>query len=182
MVQQEQRYSARVGETKLEADLAEYGLVRFSGEHASVQLKQGESLWKWRYELELEGHPQEHPVAVQPGDEEHEYVVFINGEVVRVSLETARDERLKSLLNTTAAGRSTIQMIRAPMPGLLKSILVEVGSEITKGDSLCILEAMKMENEIKSPGSFNVGEISVEPGTPVEKGTVLMQLLPLTDG
>ena len=182
MKQRGQIYSAHIGETKLEADLTEYGSVRFEGDENPVVLKEGGSLWEWRYERSHDrGYLGEYPVAVQPGAEEHEYIIFVNGEVVYVSLETARDRRLRGLQISTAVGRSAIQMIRAPMPGLLKSILVQEGSAVAKGDSLCILEAMKMENEIKSPGDFKVGLVSVESGTPVEKGTVLLQLLLLND-
>ena len=98
-----------------------------------------------------------------------------------ITLETPRDRHLKTLSVATAGGRTALQLVRAPMPGLLKSILVNEGEKIDKGASLCILEAMKMENEIKAPGDFIVGTISVEPGNPVEKGATLLQLLPIEE-
>jgi biotin carboxyl carrier protein len=62
------------------------------------------------------------------------------------------------------------------MPGLLKQMLVSEGEIVEKGRSLCILEAMKMENEIKSPGRLVVKRLIAMPGAAVEKGTPLMEL------
>ena len=62
------------------------------------------------------------------------------------------------------------------MPGLLKSVLVAEGAAVRKGEALCILEAMKMENEIKSPGDFIVRRVPAEVGNAVEKGTILFEL------
>jgi biotin carboxyl carrier protein len=64
--------------------------------------------------------------------------------------------------------------IKAPMPGMVLKVLVEEGAEIKKGDSLFILEAMKMENIIKSPADVTVKVIKIKPGDKVEKGQILM--------
>ena len=67
-----------------------------------------------------------------------------------------------------------ISDIKAPMPGLVLKMLVEVGSEIKKGDNLFVLEAMKMENIIKSPADVIVKAIKTKPGDKVEKGQIWM--------
>ena len=64
--------------------------------------------------------------------------------------------------------------VKAPMPGLVLDILVEPGQKVTKGDSLMVLEAMKMENSIKSPADGVIKEILVERGNALEKNTVMM--------
>jgi biotin carboxyl carrier protein len=66
--------------------------------------------------------------------------------------------------------------IKAPMPGLVLQVLVETGAEITKDEKVMILEAMKMENVIKSPGSGKVKAILVRPGQAVDKNQVLLGL------
>ena len=64
----------------------------------------------------------------------------------------------------------------APAPG--EAVFVEVGSRVTVGQTVCILEAMKLMNELESEVNGEVVEILVENGTPVEFGQVLMRLKP----
>jgi acetyl-CoA carboxylase biotin carboxyl carrier protein len=84
-----------------------------------------------------------------------------------------------------AAARSDLQAISAPMVGTFyrspapgDPAFVEVGSRITSGQPVCILEAMKLMNELESEISGEVVEILVENGTPVEFGQVLMRIKP----
>jgi acetyl-CoA carboxylase biotin carboxyl carrier protein len=84
-----------------------------------------------------------------------------------------------------AAARSDLQAISAPMVGTFyrspapgDPAFVEVGSRITAGQPVCILEAMKLMNELESEISGEVVEILVENGTPVEFGQVLMRIKP----
>ncbi len=65
-------------------------------------------------------------------------------------------------------------VLRAAMPGLVVKVEVEPGQKIKKGDSLLIVEAMKMENEIKAQSPGVVKEIKVKPGQPVEKNQILI--------
>ena len=65
---------------------------------------------------------------------------------------------------------------RAPAPG--EAPFVEVGSRVTPGQPVCILEAMKLMNELEAEISGDVVEILVENGTPVEFGQVLMRIKP----
>ena len=66
--------------------------------------------------------------------------------------------------------------VKAPMPGLILDILVEPGQEIAEGDSLLILEAMKMENVIKASGIGVVKSIEAAKGDAVEKNQVLIEM------
>jgi pyruvate carboxylase subunit B len=68
-------------------------------------------------------------------------------------------------------------LVRAPMPGLVLRIEVEAGQEIAAGSGLIVLEAMKMENEIRSSGPGRVKAVLVEPGQAVEKGTALVEVV-----
>jgi acetyl-CoA carboxylase biotin carboxyl carrier protein len=85
-----------------------------------------------------------------------------------------------------ASVRSDLQAVTAPMVGTFyrasapgESPFVEVGTRITAGQPVCILEAMKLMNELESEFSGEVVEILVENGTPVEFGQVLMRIKPL---
>ena len=83
------------------------------------------------------------------------------------------------------AARSDLQAITAPMVGTFYRSpspgdppFVEVGSRITAGQPICILEAMKLMNELEAELGGEVVEILVENGTPVEFGQVLMRIKP----
>jgi biotin carboxyl carrier protein len=87
------------------------------------------------------------------------------------------DERLVSIRRVaglTTVGHDTV--VKAPMPGLVVRLLKSVGDTVTKGERLLIVEAMKMENELKSPIAGKVKEIHVAVGRPVDKGQLLVTL------
>ena len=63
--------------------------------------------------------------------------------------------------------------ILAPMPGRLVRVLVQPGQEVREGDGLVVVEAMKMENELRSPRAGRVAEILVREGQAVEAGALL---------
>lgn len=119
------------------------------------------------------------PITVQRQESDRDFRVFVGGDAIDVRLSDQSDLRGDTLLGATSGGRSRSTSLRAPMPGLLKEVLVKEGAMVLKGEPLCILEAMKMENELKAPGSFRVSSIGVEAGGPVEKGTILMRLDPI---
>jgi biotin carboxyl carrier protein len=62
------------------------------------------------------------------------------------------------------------------MPGLVVRVQVEAGQEVVAGAPLVVLEAMKMENQLKAPGPGRVSEVRVAAGQVVEKGQVLIRL------
>lgn len=72
-------------------------------------------------------------------------------------------------------GNTKIKELKAPMPGLVLNILVQEGEAVAKDQPLLVLEAMKMENVIKSPSDVVIGAINIKNGTKVDKGQVLIQ-------
>lgn len=100
-------------------------------------------------------------------------VVKVNGSIYKVAVEDQFDQLLKQLgMDNLAVAK--IQQIKAPMPGLVLTILVSEGDEVKKGDSLLVLEAMKMENMIKSPTNGIIKKITIKQGDKVEKNEVLI--------
>ena len=87
--------------------------------------------------------------------------------------EWTRDVRQTS---RARAERPGLSVLKAPMPGMLLRWEVDEGQSVTRGAGLVVLEAMKMENEIRAPGDAVVRRILVPPGTAVEKGTPLLEL------
>jgi len=101
--------------------------------------------------------------------------VALNGKVIPVFLEDERSALLHSLQSEKAT-RVHSAVIRSPMPGRISKLLVSQGELIETGQGLFILEAMKMENEIKAPCSGIVKHISVNEGDAVEKNVVLIEI------
>jgi len=83
------------------------------------------------------------------------------------------DPRRKAL-RMAAGGEAAV--LRCPMPGRVARVLVEVGAAVKKGQPLVVVEAMKMENELKSPKDGLVRKVLVEPGSLVEARATLVEL------
>ncbi|GAB3556780.1 acyl-CoA carboxylase biotin carboxyl carrier protein subunit [Spirosoma fluminis] len=100
----------------------------------------------------------------------------INGHIHQVQLKDRFDLLLEKMGMAQAAG-AKVNDLKAPMPGLIVGINVQPGDEVTKGVSLLILEAMKMENVLKAPGNGTLKAIRVTKGDRVEKGQVLVEFM-----
>ena len=74
------------------------------------------------------------------------------------------------------------EAVIAPMPGTIVNVTVEVGDSVEAGQGLVIVEAMKMENEVRAQAGGCVQIIHVASGDTVEKGTVLVELVPPEEG
>ena len=123
--------------------------------------------------LLIEG--QSYRVRLNSSDSETKsYSLTVNGNQYSVALSDEMDQLLSRLGLSDLAGKK-VNDIKAPMPGLVLKIEVEPGQDVTKGDSLLVLEAMKMENVIKSPGEGKIKSIRVAAGDKVEKNTVLVE-------
>jgi biotin carboxyl carrier protein len=86
-------------------------------------------------------------------------------------------DRLIDQLGMKVGTTQKVGDIKAPMPGLVIEVAVAVGQEVSKGDKVLILEAMKMENLIKAAGDGTVKAIHVEKGQAVEKGQLLIEMV-----
>jgi pyruvate carboxylase subunit B len=92
---------------------------------------------------------------------------------LRAEVVDEKTERLRKLMGVSATGAKA-GVLKAPMPGLVIKIEVEVGQHVKKGDGLLIVEAMKMENELRAHAPGVVKEIKVEARQAVEKNQVLI--------
>lgn len=100
--------------------------------------------------------------------------IKVNGNEYEVKVTTQLDLLLKQLgLDNLNANK--VAHVKAPMPGLVLNILAKEGDEVKKGDNLLVLEAMKMENIIKSPTDAVIKKIGVVQGDKIEKNTILIQ-------
>ena len=116
-----------------------------------------------------------HRVVVSRDSSRGRYVLSLDGR--RYDVE-ALDERTHAIrqLSSSASGPKGPAPLVAPMPGLIVRVAVEVGATVQPGQGLVVMEAMKMENELRSASAGTVKAIRAEPGTAVERGAVLVEL------
>ncbi len=98
----------------------------------------------------------------------------VNGRKYTIQLRDKFDLLLEKMgmTNSTAA---KVNVIKAPMPGLIIDLRIKVGDFVKAGDPLLVLEAMKMENIIKAPGEGTVKQMKIKKGDTVEKGQLLVE-------
>ena len=119
--------------------------------------------------------PQKETVArscelqVVPGAAHDELLVTLGGRLAVVSVDGRRGHRGA---DGAAHGHGEIA-IAAPMPGRVVRLLVAAGDQVAARQGIVVVEAMKMENELRAPRAGRVKEITVGPGTPVDAGRVL---------
>ena len=113
-------------------------------------------------------------VDVRANGAGRETTVFMRGLEIPVTVE---DFHLAKLRRTAglAAGPAIESSLKAPMPGLVIDIKVEVGREVKQGDPLVVIEAMKMENIIKARGKAIIKKVCVEAGKSIEKGDLILE-------
>ncbi|MGB5323080.1 acetyl-CoA carboxylase biotin carboxyl carrier protein subunit [Lutimonas sp.] len=101
------------------------------------------------------------------------YSIRINAHVYTVKIHRPLDDLIKKMGYTTGSSK-IIDSIKAPMPGIIVGLKVEKGQAVKEGDTLLILEAMKMENTILCPKNTVIKEIYVTVGDTVDKNKLLI--------
>jgi len=113
-------------------------------------------------------------VSVKGVDHElKRYQIQIDGRIYHVQISDEVDQQILTM-NLKSKRSNQLKELRAPMPGLVRQVNVQVGDQVDAGDSLFILEAMKMENLLKSPVNGKVSDVFVKPGESVEKNQILL--------
>lgn len=101
--------------------------------------------------------------------------IAVNGQIFELKPKDELDILLQQM-GMGKAKQDKMDIVKAPMPGLVLKILVEPGQHIQKGDSLIVLEAMKMENIIKATGAGIVKSIPVNLKDAVDKNQILIEM------
>jgi pyruvate carboxylase subunit B len=133
--------------------------------------------------VEVEGTPvslltvgdQVHRVVARPGGSRGRYSLALDG--FRYDVE-ALDERTRAVrdMSAASAGATGPAPVVAPMPGLVVRVDVAPGDQVQAGQGVVVMEAMKMENELRASAAGTVKTVRVSAGTAVEKGAVLVEL------
>jgi biotin carboxyl carrier protein len=111
--------------------------------------------------------------AIEGPDESGAMTVKVGGVLREVIVFDERALLLDKMGMNTGDSGADLQLC-APMPGKVLSVLVEAGQDVKVGDSLLILEAMKMENIIKSAVDGTIEDVNAKAGLAVEKGELLV--------
>ena len=122
-------------------------------------------------QLSIDGRPG--TLVMQPSGR-GQWAVDMRGERWEVEVVDERTRHIRSLTGGADRERGA-GALRAPMPGLVVRVLVEPGQAVNRGGGVVVLEAMKMENELKAAADGTVKTVRVGTGEPVEKGQVLVE-------
>lgn len=168
------RYLIRIGDTVHDIDVQEQG--------GQVQVT-------------LDGRPVR--ADLQPAGRDHAYSLLIDGQSWQVFaagtppalrlyldghqvdtevLSGAAAQALRSARTEPGTGVTGPLVIKAPMPGVVKAVHVKPHDQVEKGQSLLVLEAMKMANDVRAPRAGRVHHVPVAPGQRIAKGDILIEL------
>lgn len=143
--------------------------IRIGRRQYEVKLKADEKLgtyilWKNR----------KYPVEVVRS-RQNKYEILFNDISYTFTVETPFSMKRMKVLSS-ARGKSDRESVKAPMPGKIIDVLVREGSNVLRGESLLILEAMKMQNEIQSPINGKITKIMTKPNSNVMKDDILIEI------
>ncbi len=113
--------------------------------------------------------------VISSNSKEKKHIIRLNGKVLNIQMRDRYDDLLKEL-GMDASSALRVGDLKAPMPGLVVNIPVKEGDLVKKGDTLVILEAMKMENALKATVDATVKKVAVTKGKVVDKNEVLIYL------
>jgi glutaconyl-CoA/methylmalonyl-CoA decarboxylase subunit gamma len=100
------------------------------------------------------------------------------GEVFAVEIQTAQQAALAEAMGTSADAGDGSAIIKAPMPGRVVRVLVQPDDDVAIEDPVLIVEAMKMENEIRATATGRIASLAVAVGDTVEPGQQLCEIVP----
>ena len=116
-----------------------------------------------------------HRLIIKRGESRGSYTITVGGFRYDVEAVDERTRVIRDLSGVSAAAAGPAPL-KAPMPGLIVRINVEAGAEVQAGQGLVVMEAMKMENELRATAAGKVKRVVVSVGQAVEKGALLVEM------
>ncbi len=161
------KYIATIGDRQIEIELLPDQQLSVDGAlvEADFQSVANQPI----YSLILNGLSYE--ASISQGEEGLQ--VLLLGQLFNVAVEDERQRRLRQ----SSGGAAVLggdYILKAPMPGMVVTIPVEEGQEVTTGDILIILESMKMQNELKAPRDGLISRVRVHAGDSVDQNQVML--------
>jgi biotin carboxyl carrier protein len=161
------KYITKVDDKEYVIEIDHENEILVNGERFAVDFQQLEK----RGVLSLLLNNRSYEAVVEQQDEHWD--VLLLGELYAVSVQDEWTHRMAQARGATgdASGEVTV---KSPMPGIIVGVPVAVDQHVEKGETVIILESMKMENELKAPRAGKIGRVSVAVGASVEKGQPLV--------
>jgi biotin carboxyl carrier protein len=166
------KYYATIDEQTFEIAVDHHGRIMVDGIELNVDLKAigGRQL----YSLLINNISHE-VILDTDADQRNLYGILVGGQRYLVKVQDERSRRL-SLADRNLKPPEGELVIKAPIPGLVVKVMVAPGQQVVEGESLVILEAMKMENELRAPRGGVIHEVRVESRMQVAQGQALLTL------
>jgi biotin carboxyl carrier protein len=164
------KYVTLINGTRFEVEIDKDGRLLVNGEPRDVDFLQlGDSLYS------VITQSQSYEIVIEE-QEAGGYEVLMRGHLYAAEVLDERAQLLASRRGGGAAEGGEIS-IKSPMPGLIAAVLVEEGQQVTAGQTVVILESMKMQNELKTPREGTVQRVSVQVGQSVEQSRLLVTIV-----
>ncbi len=163
------KYIATVGENEYAIDINDDEHVIINGDVFDINFNGLADTAL--YSLIMNGH------SFDINIDEHNdlYQVMVKGILYDVKVEDERTRRLAGVKGALGEAVGEV-LVKAPMPGVIVSVLVEEGQSVAKNDIVIILESMKMQNEFKSPKNGVVSSVRVQAGDKVDQNAVMLSV------
>jgi len=163
------RYFVTIADRTLEVELTPEG-ARIDGRPVQAELVSipGTPV----RHLLLDGHSW--PLVANAGEAKGAWQLQLDGQRFEIDVVDERTRAIRAMTARSAEGTGP-RPVCAPMPGLVSRVQVSPGDAVAPGQGVVIIEAMKMENELKAEAAGVVARILVAAGEAVEKGTVLVE-------
>ena len=116
-----------------------------------------------------------HPIVARRPGGKGEYDISAGGFRFQAEALDARARAIRALSGNTGRAAGPAHLM-APMPGLIVRINVAAGDQVQPGQGLVVMEAMKMENELRATAAGTVKRVAVTTGSAVEKGALILEL------
>ena len=162
------KYFARIGNNEYEVEITDSQIL-LDGEAVNVDIVRSGT--PELYSVLFGGHSHELLVT----SDRFNYMISIHSQQFQVQVQDERSRRLNQARKMPSLPDGELA-VTAPIPGLVVKVLAVVGEDIEEGQPLVILEAMKMENEIRSMRPGRIKSIAVTPGQRVEQNAALLVL------
>ncbi len=145
----------------------EFDLSEEADVNASLNIKDDRIIFR-------KGGINHHARLISQDVQSKKYTIELEKKLFEVKLEDDLDQLIASM-GMKGQRIQNVSEIKSPMPGLVLKLLKQAGEEVSAGETILVLEAMKMENAIKSPIDGVIQTIEVNEGQSVDKGMVLVR-------
>ncbi|MEQ8672351.1 MAG: acetyl-CoA carboxylase biotin carboxyl carrier protein subunit [Aggregatilineales bacterium] len=162
------KYMTIINNEQFEIEIDNHGEIKVNGEPREVDFLQ---LSPSLYSVIMDNNS----LQVVIDQEQSNYSIMISGKLYEGQV---LDERALMMAQRKGGLGGTSGEINSPMPGLVVKVVVEVGQRVEAGQTVVILESMKMQNELKSPIAGTVETVKVDAGQSVDKNALLAIITP----